>query len=226
MKVNGSFWRGVSAELPILLGVAPFGVIYGALAVQAGLGKTAAQAMSSIIFAGSAQFIAVQLFSASASALLLLAVVFVVNLRHALYSASVAPYLHSLGLPWKVLLSYLLTDEAYAVAITHFQQEEDSPHKHWYLLGAGITLWLAWQISTALGIFIGAAMPQDVPLSYALPLTFIALLVPGLRSRPAVGAALVGGIAGAVFFQLPYKLGLILAALLGILTGIWLEDRL
>jgi cyd operon protein YbgT len=68
-------------------------------------------------------------------------------------------------------------------------------------------------------------MPQDVPLSYALPLTFIALLVPGLRSRPAIGAALVGGIAGAVFFQLPYKLGLMLAALLGILAGIWLEER-
>jgi len=225
MNAKQSFWRGVRAELPILLGVTPFGLIYGALAIQAGLGKLAAQAMSSILFAGSAQFIAVQLVSVGASSALILAVIFVVNLRHALYSASLAPYMRSLSLPWKMLLAYLLTDEAYAVTITHYQQEDEQTYHHWYFFGAGITLWTDWQISTALGIFIGASLPANFPLGFALPLTFIALLVPGLRTRPSIAAALVGGIAGVVFFNLPYKLGLMIAALLGILTGFWMEGK-
>ena len=114
--------------------------------------------MSAIIFAGSAQFIAAQLIGAGTSGLVLLMVVFVVNLRHALYSASVAPHVRHLGPGWKFLLAYLLTDEAYAVTITHYNQASDATHKHWYFLGAGLTLWTTWQASTAAGIFIGAGL--------------------------------------------------------------------
>jgi predicted branched-subunit amino acid permease len=103
------FLTGIRDELPILLGVAPFGMIYGALAISAHLSTAAAQAMSSIVFAGSAQFITVQLIGAGVSGAVLCMVVFVVNLRHALYSASIAPHLSNLSLPWKMLLSYLLT---------------------------------------------------------------------------------------------------------------------
>ena len=99
-------------------------MIFGALAVKAGISMAASQAMSSIVFAGSAQFIAAQLVGSGASAVVILAVVFVVNLRHALYSASVAPYLKELKPGWKALLAYLLTDEAYAVAITHYVKED------------------------------------------------------------------------------------------------------
>ncbi len=106
------FLGGVRDELPILLGVIPFGLIFGALAVHNGLSPFTAQATSYIIFAGSAQFIAVQLLGTGASIAVVLMVVFVVNIRHALYSASVAPYISHLKPVWKYLLSYFLTDEA------------------------------------------------------------------------------------------------------------------
>jgi 4-azaleucine resistance transporter AzlC len=219
------FWSGVRDEAPILLGVAPFGLLFGALAISAHLSSLAAQAMSSIIFAGSAQFIAAQLVGAGTSGLVILMVVFVVNLRHALYSASVAPHIRQLGAGWKLLLSYLLTDEAYAVTITHYNREGDSPNRQWYFLGAGLTLWSAWQASTAIGIFIGAQIPASWPLSFVLPLTFIALVVPALKDRAGVAAALVAGLVGLLTFNFLYKTGLLLAALIGIITGLIIEGR-
>ena len=135
------YWRGVRDEAPILLGVAPFGLIFGALAIAAHIEIPVAQAMSSIIFAGASQFIAAQMIGTGTSGLVILLVVFVVNLRHALYSASVAPHVRHLAPGWKFLLAYLLTDEAYAVTITHYHQDDDPTNKHWYFLGAGLTLW-------------------------------------------------------------------------------------
>ena len=219
------FWSGVRDEAPILLGVVPFGLLFGALAISTHISTLAAQAMSSIIFAGSAQFIAAQLIGAGTSGLVILMVVFVVNLRHALYSASVAPHVRHLGTGWKLLLSYLLTDEAYAVTITHYNREGDSPDRHWYFLGAGLTLWSAWQASTAVGIFIGAQIPASWPLGFVLPLTFIALVVPALKDRAGVAAALVAGLVGLVTANFPYKTGLLLAALIGIITGLIIERR-
>jgi 4-azaleucine resistance transporter AzlC len=219
------FWSGVRDEAPILLGVVPFGLLFGALAISSHLSTLAAQAMSSIIFAGSAQFIAAQLIGAGTSGLVILMVVFVVNLRHALYSVSVAPHVRHLGAGWKLLLSYLLTDEAYAVTITHYNREGDSPDRHWYFLGAGLTLWSAWQASTAVGIFIGAQIPASWPLGFVLPLTFIALVVPALKDRAGVAAALVAGLVGLVTANFPYKTGLLLAALIGIITGLIIERR-
>jgi 4-azaleucine resistance transporter AzlC len=219
------FWSGVRDEAPILLGVIPFGLLFGALAISAHLSTLAAQAMSSIIFAGSAQFIAAQLIGTGTSGLVILMVVFVVNLRHALYSASMAPHVKLLKTGWKLLLAYLLTDEAYAVTITHYNREGDSETRHWYFLGAGLTLWSAWQVSTAVGIFIGTQIPARWPLGFILPLTFIALVVPTLKDRADIAAALVAGVVGLLAFGWPYKTGLLLAALIGILTGLLVEGK-
>ncbi len=219
------FWNGVRDEAPILLGVAPFGLLYGALAVGAHITTAASQAMSALIFAGSAQFIAAQLIGSGTSALVVVLVVFIVNLRHMLYSASMAPHMKHLKTGWKLLLSYLLTDEAYAVTITHYNKEGDSARRQWYFLGAGLTLWSAWQLSTAAGIFIGAQIPASWPLEFVLPLTFIALVVPALKDRAGVVAALVAGIIGLAAYALPYKSGLLLAALVGILAGLLVEGR-
>jgi 4-azaleucine resistance transporter AzlC len=181
--------------------------------------------MSSIIFAGSAQFIAAQLVGTGTSGLVILMVVFVVNLRHALYSASVAPHVKHLKTGWKLLLSYLLTDEAYAVTITHYNKEGDSANNHWYFLGAGLTLWTSWQVSTAVGIFIGAQIPASWPLGFILPLTFIALVVPALKDRAGIAAASVAGLVGLLAMNFPYKTGLLVAALIGIVTGLGIEGR-
>lgn len=253
---KSEFLSGIKAELPILLGVAPFGMIYGALAVSSGLSTVAVQAMSSVVFAGSAQFIAVQLIGGGAPVLVLLMTTFIVNIRHMLYSASIAPYLRPLRPAWKWLLAYLLTDEAYAIAIIHYQQTDNhmnygdstqpprgtesmenqktqpTPHplcfrgeslRHWYLLGAGLVLWMMWQLCTAIGILLGAAVPSSWALDFALPVTFIALLTPILRDRPAIAAALTAGGVAVVGAAWPYKLGLVAAALAGIAVGVWTD---
>jgi 4-azaleucine resistance transporter AzlC len=219
------FFRGVRDELPILLGVVPFGMIFGALAVHNGLSPFIAQSTSTIIFAGSAQFIAVQLIGAGASIAVVLMVVFVINIRHALYSASVAPYIAHLRPAWKFVLAYFLTDEAYVVAITNYEKRGVSDTRHWYFLGAGVTLWSSWQVSTLVGILVGGGIGENWPVGFALPLTFIALVIPGLKDRPSVAAAVTAGIVGLLTVAFPYKTGLLIAAFLGIAVGLILEKR-
>jgi 4-azaleucine resistance transporter AzlC len=224
-EAQKSFLEGVRAEVPLLIGVFPFGMIYGALALNAGISAFASQMMSSIVFAGSSQFIAAKLAADSAPGFVIILTIAVVNLRHMLYSASLAPYLKHLSLRWKFLLSYLLTDEAYAPSILKYEKEGVKPFSHWFLLGAGFSLWFTWQVSTALGIFVGTEMPGDIPLEFALPLTFIAMVVPILKNRPLVAAAVSAGITALLAYNLPFRLGLILAALVGIIVGTVLEGR-
>lgn len=219
------FTKGVLDELPLVVGVFPFGIIFGVLALQAGIEPLQGQMMSSIVFAGSAQFMIVRLIQESTPALVIIVSGFVINLRHALYSASISQYLKGLNTGWKLLLSYLLTDEAYAVSIIHFKQNGGSSNLHWHLLGSGITLWFAWQISTAVGIFLGTQVPVEWGLDFTLPLVFIAIIIPNLNDRPSyitAGAALVLSL---LFFQLPFKLGLIFASFIAIAIGLWIEKR-
>ena len=223
---RSAFLAGFRAELPILLGAIPFGLIYGALAVSQGLPSAIALGMSSIVFAGSAQFIGMQLIGAGTPLLVVVLTTFVVNLRHMLYSASVAPYTRPLAPAWKWLLAYLLTDEAYAVAIIHYSDDSDPAHKHWYFLGAGLALWGSWQGSTAVGVFLGAQITANWSLDFAIAITFIALVVPALKDRAGVAAAFSAGLAALLAAALPYKLGLMLAALIGIVVGLVIESSL
>ncbi len=220
-----SFWAGVRAEFPLLIGVFPFGLIYGVAALDARISPAASQLMSSILFAGSAQVITAQLVHEATPGLVIVLTIAVVNLRHVLYSASLAPYIAALPTRWKVLLGYLLTDEAYAPSIVHYEKEGITRYAHWFWLGAGFALWFTWQIATALGIFLRAAIPDSWPLDFALPLTFIAMVVPVLKNRPTVAAALSAGGVALLAYSLPYKLGLILAALVGLLVGTILEGQ-
>lgn len=219
------FFLGVRDELPILVGVVPFGMIYGILALTAGLNPFDAQAMSAVIFAGSSQIMTALLIRESAPLLVIVVTGFVVNLRHALYSATIAPYIRHLPRRWKTLLAYLLTDEAFAVAALNYQRQGVSRFGHWYFFGAGLALWTSWQISTAAGIFLGAQVPQSWGLDFTLPLTFIALVVPALKDKAGVVTALAASLAALVFSGLPYKLGLLVAAALAIAAGMWMEAR-
>jgi 4-azaleucine resistance transporter AzlC len=228
---RSQFLAGIRAELPILVGVIPFGMIYGVLALSAGIPEEAAQAMSFTLFAGSAQIISAQLYGAGAPGLVIALTAAVVNLRHLLYSASLAPFVRSLSPGWKGALAYLLTDEAYAVTILHYLQPDEagrfehSRYKHWFFLGSGLALWGTWQLSTAVGIFFGTQMPTGWSLDFTLPLTFIALVVPALKDRPGWAAALSAGLVAVLSFGLPYKLGLMASGLVGILVGLWMERR-
>lgn len=220
-----SFWAGVRAEFPLLLGVFPFGLIYGALALDAGLSPAAAQAMSSVVFAGSAQLVAAQLIRDAAPGLVIVLTIAIVNLRHMLYSASIAPYIAHLPARWKTLLAYLLTDEAYAATILHYEKNGITPVGHWFFFGAGLALWSTWQVSSAMGILFGAWLPASWPMDFAVPVTFIAMVIPVLKDKPMVAAALSAGGIAVLAHGLPFNLGLILAALAGICIGTVLENR-
>ncbi len=219
---------GIKAELPITLGVVPFGMIYGVLALAAGLSPALAQAMSTIVFAGSAQFIGAQLIGASAPAAVLLLTTFIVNLRHLLYSASLSPHLRHLPSRWRWLLAYLLTDEAYVVTALRYDRAltKTADYRHYFFLGAGLTLWTAWQISTAVGIFLGAQVPASWSLDFTLALTFIGIVIPALKNQAHAAAALSAGIVAVLAANLPYKLGLMLAALTGIIVGMHMENSI
>lgn len=225
MTRREAFLLGVRALLPMHLGVAPFGVIYGVVALQSGIPPLAAVLMSSIVFAGSAQFLLAQLVGAGAPGLLSVGAVGLINLRHALYSASVAPVLVHLPQRWKLLLSYLLTDEAYAAAIPHLMAQPRPVHAHWILFGSGFALWAGWQLATLAGVLLGAQLPADLGLDFALPLTFIAIVVPMLTDRSRIVVAIVAGSAALALSALPWKLGLFAAALGGIAAGGLLDRR-
>ncbi|MBX3011199.1 MAG: AzlC family ABC transporter permease [Caldilineaceae bacterium] len=225
---RGQAWlAGAIAVAPLLVGALPFGLIYGVLAVQAGLPLTLAQAMSSLVFAGSAQFITTQLLQAQAPLLVIFLTAVIVNLRHVLYSASLAPYLQPLAWPWQAGLAYLLTDEAYAVVIARYRQPGSGVKRydHWYFLGTGLTLWIGWQLSTAVGVFLGAQIPAAWSLDFAMPLTFIAIVIPALTDRATAITALVAGIVVLITLTMPLKLGLVTAITVAIGVGFLVEDR-
>lgn len=219
---TGEFLKGIRDQIPILLGVAPFGVIFGALAIASGIPPLEAQGFSLFVFAGSAQFIAVGLISDGIPPLIIVLTILVVNLRHLLYSASLAPFIQKLSSRWKFALAWLLTDEAFAMSSIRYRRD-DTRDAHWYMLGTGLTLWVAWQCSTAVGIALGAHIPKGWSLDFALPLIFIALLIPILTNRATVASSLVAGTLSVAMAGLPYKLGLLLAAIIGIGVGFMVE---
>ncbi|MBE7373801.1 AzlC family ABC transporter permease [Pseudomonas lopnurensis] len=227
MSRSQEFFHGCRDILPLVLGAIPFGIIFGTLAIGAGLSSWQAMGMSALVFAGSAQFIAITLLTGGVGALVVLLTTFVVNLRHALYSAALQPFVRHLPGGWRGPLAFWLTDEAFAVVQHRYAREDDSPNKHWFFLGAALTMYLNWQLSTLVGIAFGQAVPDIASwgLDFAMIATFIGIAVPMMRTRPQVASAVVAGAVALLTWELPYKLGLIAAALAGIVVGVWLERR-
>jgi 4-azaleucine resistance transporter AzlC len=227
MTRSQEFTQGARDMLPMLLGAIPFGIIFGSLAGAAGLSVGQTIGMSLLVFAGSAQFIALSLLGAGVGLAVLLLTTVVVNLRHALYSASLQPFVRHLPARWRVPLAFWLTDEAYAVVQHRYAEQDASPNKHWYFLGAALAMYVNWQLCTLVGVIFG----QNVPnlgawgLDFAMLATFIGIVVPMLRNRPQVAAALAAAAVALVCYELPYKLGLLAAAFSGILVGVVLERR-
>lgn len=217
---RAEFFAGMRAQAPLLVGVAPFGMAYGAYAANTGLPVGLSQAMSAIVFGGASQFVAVRLIANDVPGAIIVLATLLVNMRHMLYSAALAPYTDHLARRWRWLLAYLLTDEAYATAITRYRRGAASVHAHWFFFGTGVALWATWQAATAIGLFVGAAVPDSWSLDFALPLTFLAILMPALRGRPSVAAAVVAGVVAVIGFRWPYGTGLLMAMLAGMATGI------
>jgi 4-azaleucine resistance transporter AzlC len=222
---RAQFWAGVRDTFPLLVGAAPFGLIYGALAVTSGLSPAATAAMSALVFAGSAQFIAVGLVGAGTPLLIIVLTTFVVNARHILYSATLAPHLKKVPASWLVPLGFWLTDESFVVAAKGFADRSSQEEKRWYLLGSEVAMYTNWQFVTWIGIFAGQAIadPSSWGLDFALVVTFIGMLVPMIKTRPDLLSVLVAGGAALLSNGLPHRLGLLVAALLGIAAGMLAE---
>ena len=215
---------GARAIAPVLLALIPFGVAFGATATESGLSALEALGMSVFIAAGAAQLAALPLLSDGASVAVVVMTVLVINLRLMLYSASMAPHFRSLTPGWKGLLSYHLTDQAYAATITRFDDgETQEPHKRWYYLGVGLSIWTTWQAATMTGVFLGAFASEGWSLDFVLPLIFIALAVPAIKDRTTGAAAISAGAAAVLCAALPLNLGLIAAALAGVVGGLVAE---
>ena len=219
-----AFLSGARAVSPILLGVIPFAMIAGIAAIKVGFTKLEALGMSYIVFAGAAQLAAIDLIGRHAPVAIVILTALIINLRFFMYSASLAPHFNGLPLRGRGLLAYLLTDQAYAISIAAYSGERRSL-KHWFYFGAALTLWGVWQTSTAVGVFLGGQIPQSWSLDFAIPLTFLALLFPTIRNRPSLAAAISAGALALAAHRLPYNLGLLLAALGGIIVGCLAEGR-
>jgi 4-azaleucine resistance transporter AzlC len=224
---RGEFLAGVKDTIPLIVGAIPFGIIFGAAAVsRAGLSPAEALGMSLFVFAGSAQFIAVELIASGTAAAVIVLTTFIVNLRHALYSASLAPYMKHLPGRWLLGLGFWLTDETYAVVIRRWPQPDDSAYKHWYHLGSALSMYGNWQLCTVIGIAAGQTLTglADWGLDFAMIVTFIGIVVPLLVDRPMLAAALVAGAVALMARGLPNNLGLMAAAVAGIAAGYVLES--
>jgi 4-azaleucine resistance transporter AzlC len=203
-------------SVPIWIGVTPFGLVFGLLGQQTELGVAGTLAMSSIVFAGSAQFISLGLLQAGTPYPLIVLTTLVVNLRHMLYGASLAPHIQRLRPAWKRFLAFGLTDESYALTVTRFARPDPQHSGHWYFLAANANMFACWQLSTAMGILLGGWVvdPGALGLDFALSATFIGLIIPHVRDRAAVVAMIVAGAVALLARDLPGSLGLLLAPLL------------
>lgn len=208
------------------MGNVPFALITGATASAAGIDPVIAIAMSIIVFAGAAQLVAIQLISEGAPGAMIVLAALVVNLRMMMYSAAVAPFFKQLSLRWKFMIGYLLTDHAFALMTARFAHDDNSPHKQWYYLGAGSLMWAAWQVALAIGVFIGVQVPASWSLEFLIPLMFIALVAPALRTRPQLFAAACAATASVFTASFPLRSGLVIAALAGVMGGLLLERRM
>lgn len=223
MSGREAFAAGFRDVSPILIGVIPFGLISGAATVAAGISPAAAVGMAVLIFAGAAQLASVQLIAAGAASPVILLTAVVINLRMLMYSASLAPYLRQANGAWKSLLAYLLTDQAYALSVVRYEQDLAPELRRWYTAGVATTLWVVWQASTIVGIAVGAQVPPAWGLDFAIPLTFLGLLIPVLQDGPTRVAAGGAAIAAVVAAPLPYNAGLLIAAAVGIAAGLAAE---
>lgn len=218
MIVHRDFVDGVRTMAPLILGIAPFGLVSGVAAVDVGLSPLEAMGMSVFIFAGTSQLAAIELIGQGAAPVVIVLTVVIINVRLVMYSASLSPYLQNLPTRWQSVLSYLITDHVYALAIAAADDDRQISMK-WYVFGLGFTLWAVWQVCTVGGIVLGTTVPDRWGLTFVVPLTFLAILVPELVDRTNVAVATVAGTIAVAGAGLPMNLGLILGATFGVLVG-------
>ena len=220
------FLKGIIDVSPLMIPVVPFGLIFGVLAIDVGFTPLQAMGMSLIVFGGASQIVLLQLFSGGASSLVIISSVGAVNSRHLLYGAVVSEHLSDLKLIWKIIISYFLIDQAFAISNEYFKKNKQR-NRYFHLVGGGAACWIIWQSTTLLGIILGSAIPEKLGLSFAVPLTFLALLVNDFRKFTNLVVIIVSGSVATLGYNfIPFKAYVIVAALAGLLTAIVLTKTI
>lgn len=218
-ELRTQFRRGARDILPILVGIVPFGLVAGAVAVDVGLSTWDALGFSLGIFAGASQLAAIRLIGEGAALPVVVLTVAVINLRMLMYSASLAPAFAGVPARRRIPSAYLLTDQAYAFTIATAPDQPTSMHTWAYYMGTAVPLFVNWLLMTLVGALAGAAIPSSIPLEFAIPMVFLVLLVPAVKDRPTVVAAVTAGVGATALGGLPANLGLFISALGGVAAG-------
>lgn len=205
--------------LPVIPGIIPFGLIMGTVATGQGLSILETMLMNTVVFAGASQLAIIDLVSVNTPVIVIILAGLTINLRFLLYSAATSEVLSTCRIPTKLLGAYFLTDQSYAVFMAHIDQLKTSESKISFYFGASICMFLFWNSSVLLGCFFGNILPSSLSLEFAVPLSFMALVIPTLKTKKHLFIALLSAFLSVLFFDLPFKLGLILTAACSIFTA-------
>ena len=225
LSARAAYWRGFRDAVPFVLIVAPFGVVFGVVALEAGFTISQTMAFTIGTYAGAAQLAAIQLLSENAPLAIVIFTALAVNARMAMYSAALAPYVGRAPLWQRAVMGYLMVDQTYALSALVYDANPTMrlPAKIGYYLGVASLIWPIWVSASLVGVIAGNLIPDWVPLNFAVPIAFLAMVAPMLRTLAHVAAAFVSVVAALAFSPVPYSLGLILAAGLAMLTGALVE---
>jgi len=213
------FRMGFFDVAPHLLSVVPFGIIFGAIGIELGFDPIMTYATSLIIFGGASQIVFLQLLSGGASSLVAITSVGVINSRHLLYGAVLSEYLSKLSLIKKLLISYFIVDQGFAVSNIYLKKNSQQNFNHYHLIGSGVTLWFCWQVATIIGIFLGSIVPEELGLKFAIPLTFIAIIINELRKSDHLIVMIISGLAATFFYNAPFKSYILISPLIGLFSA-------
>lgn len=229
--VKSAYWTGVGHGAPFLLVIVPFGLLFGVVGTEAGLNLAEVMGFSIVVIAGAAQFTAVQLMTDQAPTVMVIATALAVNLRMAMYSASITPHLGAAPLWQRALAAYFLVDQTYAIGQARFEARPGMtvPERMAYYFGVVTPVCPMWYVATLAGAVMGEAIPPEYALDFAVPITFLAMIAPALRSAAQVAAAAVSVAVSLALAFLPYSGGVLVAALAAMLAGaqveLWTERR-
>ncbi len=210
------FTRGFWAMMPITTGVIPFGIVMGTVTSEAGLSFLQSTVMNIWVFAGAAQLAAVDLMSHHAAVPVVVVTGLIINLRFLLYSAALVPVVQESSLLTRLLCAYWITDQNYAVMSAHFNELKTPAQAVRFYLGASVAMCLVWHLSVVVGYVFGNIAPASWALDYAVPVSFVALLVPTMKNRKYVAVAAFSALTALLLHFLPFRMGLILTSLLSI----------
>ena len=218
---NWYFWKGVRDGAPFILVAAPFGMLFGVLATEAGFALLETMTFSVSVFAGAAQFTALQLMHEAAPTIIVLISALAVNLRVAMYSASLTPWLGAAPLWQRACAAYLVVDQSYALSIIRFETDPDMtvPQRMAYFFGTNGLVAPAWYLATLFGAVMGSQIPESWALDFVMPVAFLAMIAPMLRTLPHLIAALTASIVALAAAGMVFNLGLIVAGFCGMVAG-------